>query len=115
MDVVLPKELDAFIRLAKEVQYEWAEGHIGDVLVGAVLGFASPGADVHRWSPAVCPDLIGGCSHRGAAAAAGEQPGEDVDVFSLIGGILVVVLAFQNDTDSSLPFRGHNGRVVVLD
>ena len=38
-----------------------------------------------------------------------------MDVFPLIGGILVVALAFQNDTDSSLPFRGHNGRVVVLD
>ena len=98
-----------------EVQYEWAEGHIRDVLVGAVIGFAPPRADVHRGSPSVCPHFIGGCSHRGATSAAGEQPGEDVDVLPLIGGVLVVALAFQNDTDSSLPFRRYNGRVVVLD
>ena len=101
------------------VQDERAERGIGDVLVGAGGSFAPPtAAGILRGTEAVCPPPVEVGRHVGAALAAAEHTGKDVDVLPdvcFVRGNAAALVPSQQELHAAEYIFVQNGFVVVLD
>lgn len=100
------------------VQDKRAERGVGDVLVGTGGSFApSAATGVLRGAEAVCPAPVEVGCHVGAALAAAEQAGKDVDVLPdvcFVRGDTTVLIPCQQELYAIEHIIVQNGFVVIL-